>query len=333
MATHLGASTTNVEGTHRGHQACQVVPRPLDSLPTHTGVERKLPRSHGLQGCYPRSIARTSPPSKVCTCCTVSVVHGHIRRSRAPPSACTATVVGLPLPDPTTIARSNRLAPRGGRGKGEHCLHQLAATERDQRINHHRIRKGDGGRGSSRGLTTFHAALTRSTRHAAFTVQVPSRATDVLTSRCNRRERQRKGEQPRPTGGLPDCCSPATPPPHVQPSGERAQTPTTVESGCRAARSSLLALPTGRIQLPRAARCRLTAEEDEPQSDLQARCPTGAVRPPPRSPTQKNTPRTPTREPHRKRRGEPHRHLPCSRPRVVPRGQLRRRRGGGGGRE
>jgi hypothetical protein len=55
-------------------------------------------------------------------------------------------------------------------------------------------------------LTAFQAALTRSTRHAAFTIQLPPRATDVLTSCCNWRGRQRKGEQPRPTGGLPGCC-------------------------------------------------------------------------------------------------------------------------------
>jgi hypothetical protein len=109
----------------------------------------------------------------------------------------------------------------------------------------------------------------------------------VLTSHCNRRGRRRKGEQPRPTGGLPGCCPPATPPPHVQPPGERAQTPTAVESGCIATRSGLLAPATGRNQPPRAARHRLTAEEDEPQPDLQARCPTGAVRPSPRSPTRK----------------------------------------------
>jgi hypothetical protein len=213
-------------------------------------------------------------------------------------------------------------------------LHQPAATERDHRINHHRIRKGDGGRGSSRGLTAFQAALTRSTRHAAFAVQLPPRATDVLTSRCNRRGRRRKGEQPRPTGGLPGCCLPATPPPppHVQPPGERAQTPTAVESDCRATRSGLLAPLTGRIQPPRAARRRLTAEEDEPQPGLQARCPPGAVQPPPHSPTRKNTP------PDAGARAAPQEERGASPPpsllalRVVPRGQLRRRRGRGGGR-
>jgi hypothetical protein len=212
MVTHLGASTTNAEGTHRGHQACQAVPRPLDSLPAHTGVERKLPRSHGLQGYYPRSTARTSPPSKVYTRCTVSAVHAHIRRSRAPPSACAATVAGPPLPDPATTSPGPvALHRKEGRGAAEaprppklptrppalhpsRRLHQPVATEHDHRINHHRIRKGDGGRGSSRGLTAFQAALTRSTRHAAFSVQLPPSTTDVLTSRCNRKGRRRKGE-------------------------------------------------------------------------------------------------------------------------------------------
>jgi hypothetical protein len=167
MATHLGASTTNAEGTHRGHQACQVVPRPLDSLPTHTGVERKLPRSHGLQGCYPRSTARTSPPSKVYTRCTDSTVHGHIRRSHAPPSACTATVAGLPLPDPTTIARSNRLAPQGGRGKG--------------------------GQPRPLSLPGCPHGLPRSACHAASTNQLPPSAITASTTTRSGRETREEG--------------------------------------------------------------------------------------------------------------------------------------------
>jgi hypothetical protein len=90
--------------------------------------------------------------------------------------------------------------------------------------------------------------------------------------------------------------------------------------------------PTGRIQ-PRAARRHLTAEEDGLQSDLQARCPTGAVRPPPRSPTRKNTPPDAgvSAAPQEERGNSLPRSLLA--PRVVPRGQLRWRCGGGGGRD
>jgi hypothetical protein len=65
--------------------------------------------------------------------------------------------------------------------------------------------------------------------------------------------------------------------------------PAAVESGRSAARSGLLLPPTGRIWPPHATRRRLTAmrrltaDGDEPQSDLQAHCLTGAVRPLPRN--------------------------------------------------
>jgi hypothetical protein len=64
---------------------------------------------------------------------------------------------------------------------------------------------GDGGRGNNRGLMAFQAALTRSIRHAAFAIQLPPSAIVVSTSHCNRRGRWRKGEQPRPNGGLRGC--------------------------------------------------------------------------------------------------------------------------------
>jgi hypothetical protein len=134
MATHLGASTTNAEGTHRGHQACQAVPRPLDSLPTHTGVERKLSRSHGLQGCYPRSTARTSPPSKVYTRCTDSAVHGHIDapalhhlRAQPPLRDCRCQT-RPPSPGPTALRHEEGGGRGSSRGPSASCATCRAAS-------------------------------------------------------------------------------------------------------------------------------------------------------------------------------------------------------------
>jgi hypothetical protein len=341
MATHLGDSTTNAEGTHRGHQACQAVPRPLDSLPAHTGVERKLPRSHGLQGYYPCSTACTSPPSKVYTRCIVSAVHVHIRCSRAPPYACAATVVGPSLPDPATAS----LGP--------------VALRREE----------GGGRGSSRGPSASQAAHVAS--HAPpVAPPPPTRCHRVRSSHqppLDLEGRQGKREQPRPNGllGCPHTLHPPRRLHHpaategdrradqpLQPKGE------TEEGGAVEAHRGP---PRLLSHLPRhhrhptcsrqasARKCpplpSLAAKPSDPASLRRppagsslltlpgAASPPRHTSPPKRTspnriyrpaarPTssdlrpaaqhKKTCPRTLARVPHHKRRGEPHHHLPCS---------------------
>jgi hypothetical protein len=177
MATHLGASTTNAEGTHRGHQACQAVPRPLDSLPTHTGVERKLPRSHGLQGCYPRSTARTSLPSKV---------------YRAAPSPPFTDIFDAPALHHLRAQPPLR----------DCCCRTRPPSPGPTALRH----EEGGGRGSSRGSSASHAPLV-----------VPPPPTSCHRARSPHQPppdpegRRGKREQPRPNG-LPGCPHTLHPP-------------------------------------------------------------------------------------------------------------------------
>jgi hypothetical protein len=242
MSPQHGASTTDTEGNSRGHSACQAIPQPLDSSSAHTGVEGSLSRPHGLQGCHPRSTARTSPPSKVNTLCGVSTVHAHDHRSHAPPSARSATAPSLSRRHASIVVRAQNhcccLASRGGGERGAteatqpprlptrppklhpSCrLHQSAATEHDRLTNHHRIWMGDGGRGNNRGLMAFQEALTCSICHAA----LPSSYHQVRSS-CRPATATGGGDGGRgssrgQTGASVAAKPPAKPPlpPHVQP--------------------------------------------------------------------------------------------------------------------
>jgi hypothetical protein len=102
------------------------------------------------------------------------------------------------------VAISNRHAPRGGRGStrgqsASQATHsascappvappppiRLPLSTTTASTNRH-IQRGDEGRGSRQGIMAFRAALTRFTRHAAFTIQLPPSAIAVPTSRRNR---------------------------------------------------------------------------------------------------------------------------------------------------
>jgi hypothetical protein len=225
MATHLGASTTNAEGTHRGHQACQAVPRPLDSLPTHTGVERKLPRSHGLQGCYPRSTARTSPPSKVYRAAPspsftdISDAPALHHLCAQPPLRGCHCRTRPPSPGPTALSHEEG----GGRGSSRgpsasqaaHTASHAPPVAPPPPSSCHRARSPhqpppdpEGRRGKREQPWPNGLPGCPHTLHPPRRLHRPAATED---DRCVDQPLQpegetEEGEQPRPTGGLPGCC-------------------------------------------------------------------------------------------------------------------------------
>jgi hypothetical protein len=325
MSPQHGASTTDTEGNSRGHSACQAIPQPLDSSSAHTGVEGSLSRPHGLQGCHPRSTARTSPPSKVNTLCGVSTVHAHDHRSHAPPSARSATAPSMSHRHASIVVRAQNhcccLASRGGGERGAteatqpprlptrppklhpSCrLHQSAATEHDRLTNN----QPNGLPGSPH---TLHPPR-------RFAIQLPPSAIVVSTSHCNQRGRWRKGEQPRPNGGLRGCqATSATPcataglsthrrPPPPNPA---AVPPNPAALHHLSVGSNLLAMP-GATSPPRVASPLMGTSPNRIYRLAAQPAPSDLL---PAAQHKKNSP--PGRRcKHRAVRGEPCCHLPCS---------------------
>jgi hypothetical protein len=251
--------------------------RPAKLSPDHWIRCRHTPEWSGSCRGHMASKATTRTPPPACRHHLRSTALHRLRHSRTYPT----------LPRSTICVRSHRCGTAVAGPNHHHQVQPPCATRRE------------GEQPRPLDLPGCPHSLPRSICHAASTNQLPPSAITASTT----------------TNGLPGCPHTLHPPrrlhhPAATEGDRRADQPLqpegeTEEGGAAEANGGpprLLSHPPCRhhhptcrrvwlqsrqirppcaahrwIQPPHAARCRLTAEEDEPQPDLQARCPTGAV--------------------------------------------------------